>query len=53
MINRYEYASELEYQLHIYEDKVDFAKCQILIQLRSAMVRKREEEFELKMYEGQ
>ncbi len=52
MINRYEYASELEYQLHIYEDKVDFAKCQILIQLRSAMVRKREEEFELKMYGG-
>ena len=52
MINRYEYASELEYQLHIYEDKVDFAKCQILIQLRSAMVRKREEEFELKMYAG-
>lgn len=52
MINRYEYASELEYQLHIYEDKIDFAKCQILIQLRSAMVRKREEEFELKMYAG-
>lgn len=50
MINRYEYGSELEYQLHIYEDKVDFAKCQILIQLRSAIVRKREEEFELKMY---
>lgn len=52
MINRYEYESELEYQLHIYEDKVDFAKCRILIQLRSAVVRKKEEEFELKMYGG-
>lgn len=52
MINRYEYATELEYQLHICEDKVEFAKYQIVIQLRSAMVRKREEEFELKMYAG-
>lgn len=52
MINRYEYATELEYQLHIHEDKVEFARCQILIQLRSAVVRKREEDFELKMYTG-
>lgn len=52
MINRYEYATELEYQLHIYEDKVEFAKCQILIQLRSAMVRKKEEDFELKLFGG-
>lgn len=52
MINRYEYASELEYKLHIYEDKVEFAKSRIIIQLRSAIVRKKEEEFELKMYVG-
>lgn len=50
MINRYEFDSELEYQLHIYEDKVGFARYQILLQLRSAIIRKKEEEFELKMY---
>lgn len=52
MDSRYEYATELEYQLHTYEDKIKFAKYQVESQLDKALMRKKDEEFELKLYGG-
>lgn len=52
MGNRYEYASAFEYELHAYEEKINFAKYKVESQLKSAILRKKEEEFELKLYGG-
>ena len=52
MNSRYQYATELEYQLHTYEDKIKFAKYKVESQRDKAVMRKRDEEFELKLYAG-
>lgn len=52
MDSRYQYATELEYQLHTYEDKIKFAKYKVESQRNKAVMRKRDEEFELKLYAG-
>lgn len=52
MDSRYQYATELEYQLHTYEDKIKFAKYKVESQLDKAVNRKKDEEFELKLYSG-
>lgn len=52
MDDRYQYATELEYQLHTYEDKIAFAKYKVESQLDKAVNRKKDEEFELKLYSG-
>lgn len=49
---RFEYQSELDYKLHIYEEKLDFAKYQIKSQLKDAYKRRREETYELKLWSG-
>lgn len=49
---RFEYQSELDYKLHIYEEKLDFAKYQIKSQLKDAYKRRREEMLELKLFSG-
>lgn len=52
MKHRYQYSSELEYELHTYEEKINFAKYQVESQLNSAILRKKQEDFELKLYGG-
>lgn len=52
MNSRYQYETELEYRLHTYEDKIKFAKYKVESQLDKAVMRKRDEEFELKLYAG-
>lgn len=52
MERRYEYGSEFEYELHTYEEKVKFAKYQVESQLNSAILRKKGEDFELRIYGG-
>lgn len=52
MNQRYQYRSEFEYELHTYEEKISFAKYQVQSQLNSAIIRKKQEEFELKLYGG-
>ncbi|MBQ8189080.1 MAG: hypothetical protein IJZ44_04800 [Lachnospiraceae bacterium] len=49
---KFEYQSELDYKLHIYEEKLDFAKYQIKSQLKDAYKRRREETYELKLWSG-
>lgn len=52
MDSRYQYETELEYLLHTYEDKIKFAKYKVESQRNKAVMRKRDEEFELKLYSG-
>ncbi len=51
-ITYYKYDSEITYWLDYYEDRLEFALKEVNMQLHSAQERKKEQEFELKLWIG-